>query len=82
MVTPTVSQVLAWSPNTLHSMATAWTEAAATLDGQFRNASHAAAGSYTFWTEGAGDTMRSHVHDVLHPGRTLATALADAAAAR
>lgn len=80
MVTPTVSQVLAWSPNTLHSMATAWTEAAATLDGQFRNASHAAAGSYTFWTEGAGDTMRSHVYDVLHPGRTLATALADAAA--
>lgn len=78
-MTPTVPQVLAWSPDTLHSTATAWAEAAATLDSRFRNASHATAGSYTFWAEGAGDTMRNHVHDVLYPGRTAATALADAA---
>lgn len=34
-----------------------------------------------FWSEGAGDAMRTHVHDVLHPGRTLTTAIADAAGA-
>ncbi|MGN5239789.1 MULTISPECIES: TPR repeat region-containing protein [unclassified Rhodococcus (in: high G+C Gram-positive bacteria)] len=60
-------------------MAASWAEAGATLDGQFRKAGDTAAGSYTFWTEHTGDTMRSHVHNVLHPGRTLATGLADAA---
>ncbi|MFZ2528639.1 MAG: hypothetical protein WAX14_13460 [Rhodococcus sp. (in: high G+C Gram-positive bacteria)] len=80
MVTPTVTQALTWSPHTLHSLAVAWGDAATTLGDRFRHASDATAGSYTFWTEDAGDAMRDRLHDVLHPGRTLVVALADAAA--
>lgn len=81
MVTPTVTQALSWIPDSLRALGSEWLTAAATAGNRIAGAGDVTTDSYTYWGPGSGDAMRDHVHEIVHTGKKLATALSDGHAA-